>query len=82
MSAPPAILIPGAGLSSVAAHPFLLHAFLAGVPISALSGSVGYLMVLRSQIFTGDALSHVAFTGALALAVGFGRAGRTVRRPC
>jgi hypothetical protein len=30
-------------------------------------------MVLRSQIFTGDALSHVAFTGALgALAVGIG----------
>jgi zinc/manganese transport system permease protein len=55
----------------MAAHPFIRHAFLAGVPISALSGVVGYFMVLRSQIFTGDALSHVAFTGALgALAIG------------
>jgi zinc/manganese transport system permease protein len=32
---------------------------------------VGYFVVLRSQVFTGDALSHVAFTGAMAaLAVG------------
>jgi zinc/manganese transport system permease protein len=27
---------------------------------------VGYFLVLRAQIFTADALSHVAFTGALA----------------
>lgn len=52
-------------------EPFLLHALLAGVPIAALSGVVGYFMVLRSQIFTGDALSHVAFTGAL-VALAFG----------
>ena len=41
-------------------------ALLAGVPIAALAGLVGYFMVLRGQVFTGDALSHVAFTGALA----------------
>ena len=34
-------------------------------------GLVGYFVVLRSQVFTGDALSHVAFTGALA-ALAFG----------
>ena len=30
---------------------------------------VGYFVVLRAQVFAGDALSHVAFTGALAAAV-------------
>ncbi len=47
------------------------HALLAGIPIAALSGLIGYFMVLRRQIFTGDALSHVAFTGAL-VALAFG----------
>lgn len=52
-------------------HDFMRQAFLAGIPIAALAGLVGYFMVLRSQVFTGDALSHVAFTGALgALAFG------------
>jgi zinc/manganese transport system permease protein len=59
------------GLGDLFAEPFMRYAFLAGVPIAALSGLVGYLVVLRSQVFTGDALSHVAFTGALgALAFG------------
>ncbi|MGH3763748.1 MAG: metal ABC transporter permease [Pseudonocardiaceae bacterium] len=51
--------------------PFLLHALLAGTAIAAAGGLVGYFVVLRAQVFTGDALSHVAFTGALAaLALG------------
>ena len=51
--------------------PFLLHALLAGTAIAAAVGLVGYFVVLRAQVFTGDALSHVAFTGALAaLALG------------
>jgi zinc/manganese transport system permease protein len=51
--------------------PFLLHALLAGTAIAAAAGLVGYFVVLRVQVFTGDALSHVAFTGALAaLALG------------
>jgi zinc/manganese transport system permease protein len=56
---------------------FMQHAFLAGTGIAAACGIVGYFLVLRAQVFTGDALSHVAFTGALAaLAFGFGlRAG-------
>jgi zinc/manganese transport system permease protein len=52
-------------------QPFFQHALLAGLPIGALSGLVGYLMVLRREMFTADALSHAAFTGALgALAFG------------
>jgi zinc/manganese transport system permease protein len=47
------------------------HALLAGTAVALLSGLVGYFVVLRSQVFAGDALSHVAYTGALgALAVG------------
>ena len=53
-------------------HPFMRNAFLAGTGIAACCGAVGYFVVLRGQVFTGDALSHVAFTGALAaLAAGF-----------
>jgi len=53
------------------AQPFIQHALLAGVPIAALAGVVGYFMVLRGQVFSGDALSHVAFTGAV-VALAFG----------
>ncbi|MET8541214.1 metal ABC transporter permease [Kitasatospora sp. NPDC004799] len=54
------------------AQPFLMHALLAGSAIAAACGLVGYFLVLRAQVFTGDALSHVAFTGALAaLALGY-----------
>jgi len=52
-------------------HPFLRYALLAGTAIALAAGLVGYFVVLRQQVFTGDALSHVAFTGALgALAAG------------
>jgi zinc/manganese transport system permease protein len=54
------------GLLSMLGQPFLRYAFLAGAAIAAASGLTGYFVVLRSQVFTGDALSHVAFTGALA----------------
>ena len=47
-------------------HPFMRDAFLAGTAIALASGLVGYFVVLRSQVFSGDALSHVAVTGALA----------------
>jgi zinc/manganese transport system permease protein len=47
-------------------HPFLQHAFLAGTAVAIACGLVGYFLVLRAQVFTADALSHVAFTGALA----------------
>jgi zinc/manganese transport system permease protein len=48
------------------AHEFMRHAYLAGTFIALACGLVGYFLVLRSQVFAGDALSHVAFTGALA----------------
>ena len=53
-------------------HPYFTHALLAGTAIALAAGLVGYFLVLRAQVFTGDALSHVAFTGALAaLALGY-----------
>jgi zinc/manganese transport system permease protein len=47
---------------------FLRNAFLAGTAIALACGLIGYFVVLRAQVFAGDALSHVAFTGALAAA--------------
>jgi zinc/manganese transport system permease protein len=65
------MLATGTGLGDLLSHPYMVNALLAGVPIAALAGLVGHFMVLRSQVFTGDALSHAAFTGALA-ALAFG----------
>jgi len=58
-------LAPFLPIAHMLAHPFLRYAFLAGTAIAAASGLAGYFVVLRAQVFTGDALSHVAFTGAL-----------------
>jgi len=52
-------------------HDFMRHAFAGGTAAAVMCGAIGYFLVLRSQVFTGDALSHVAFTGALA-ALAFG----------
>jgi len=52
----------------VFAHDFIRNALIAGTPIALACGAVGYFVVLRAQVFAGDALSHVAFTGALAAA--------------
>ncbi|MFJ8314130.1 MULTISPECIES: metal ABC transporter permease [unclassified Streptomyces] len=53
-------------------HPYFTHALLAGTAIALAAGLTGHFLVLRAQVFTGDALSHVAFAGALgALAVGW-----------
>jgi zinc/manganese transport system permease protein len=52
----------------VFAHEFIRNALLAGTPIALACGAVGYFVVLRAQVFAGDALSHVAFTGALVAA--------------
>lgn len=53
------------GLVHMWGHDFIRHALIAGTAIAASAGLVGYFLVLRSQVFTADALSHVAFTGAL-----------------
>jgi zinc/manganese transport system permease protein len=50
------------------AHEFMRNAFLAGTLVALACGLIGYFVVLRGQVFAGDALSHVAFTGALAAA--------------
>ncbi|MEU8974797.1 metal ABC transporter permease [Streptomyces monashensis] len=57
--------------ASPLSQPLFQHAFLAGTAIAAACGLVGYFLVLRAQVFTGDALSHVAFTGVMA-ALAFG----------
>jgi zinc/manganese transport system permease protein len=59
------------GLAHLLDHPFMQHALVAGTAVGLAAGIVGYFLVLRAQVFTADALSHVAFTGALA-ALAFG----------
>lgn len=54
------------------AHSFIVHALIAGSAVAAACGLVGYFLVLRGQVFAGDALGHVAYTGAMAaLVAGF-----------
>jgi zinc/manganese transport system permease protein len=50
-------------------HEFVRNAYLAGTFIALACGVVGWLVVLRAQLFAGDALSHVAFVGAIGAAV-------------
>ncbi len=74
---------PITGIGHMLAHPFIQYALAAGTAIALLSGLVGYFVVLRGQVFAGDALSHVAYSGAMAaLAAGvdlrFGLFGATV----
>jgi zinc/manganese transport system permease protein len=51
------------------AHEFIRNAYLAGTFVALACGAVGWFVVLRGQVFAGDALSHVAFVGAIAAAV-------------
>ncbi|MGP8079888.1 MAG: metal ABC transporter permease [Dehalococcoidales bacterium] len=50
-------------------YDFMRNAFLAGTALSIVSGLVGYYVVVRHQAFAGEALSDVAFTGAMGGAV-------------
>jgi zinc/manganese transport system permease protein len=62
---------PITGIGTMLSYDFMRHAFIAGGAIAVVAGIAGYFLVLRGQVFTGDALGHVAFTGALAaLALG------------
>src|SRR5439155_465383 len=54
----------GAGMSMLGLE-FMRNAFMAGGCIALAAGLVGYFVVLRNQVFTADALGHVAFTGGL-----------------
>jgi zinc/manganese transport system permease protein len=52
-------------------QPFMANALLAGTAVAVVAGLAGYFLVLRGQVFTADALGHVAFAGAAgALALG------------
>ena len=52
-------------VQSMLAYDFMRNAFIAGGCIAAAAGLVGYFVVLRNQVFTTDALGHVAFTGGM-----------------
>jgi zinc/manganese transport system permease protein len=49
-------------------HEFMRNALIAGSFVALACGTCGWFVVLRGQVFAGDALSHVAFPGALAAA--------------
>jgi zinc/manganese transport system permease protein len=51
------------------AHDFVRNAYLAGTFIALACGTIGWLVVLRAQVFASDALGHVAFVGAIAAAL-------------
>ena len=51
------------------AQEFIRNGLLGGSAVAVASGLVGYFVVLRAQVFAGDALGHVAFTGVLAAAL-------------
>jgi zinc/manganese transport system permease protein len=51
------------------AQEFMRNALLAGTFVALACGVCGWFVVLRGQVFAGDALGHVAFPGALAAAV-------------
>ena len=51
------------------AHAFVRNAYLAGTLIALACGTTGWFVVLRAQVFAADALSHVAFVGAIAAVV-------------
>ena len=67
---PLATSLAGPLATSAWSQPFFHNALLAGTFIALAAGLVGYFLVLRAQVFTGDALSHVAFTGAMAALAG------------
>ena len=52
-------------MTQMLAYDFMQRALLAGSCIAIMSGLAGYFVVLRNQVFIGDALGHVAFTAGL-----------------
>lgn len=60
-----------AGAAEAFGQQFFQSALLAGTAVAVAAGLAGYFLVLRGQVFSADALGHVAFTGAaVALAAG------------
>jgi zinc/manganese transport system permease protein len=56
---------PLTGLANMLGHPFITHALVAGTAVAVVCGLVGYFLVLRGQVFAGDAQGHIAYTGAM-----------------
>lgn len=52
-------------IATILSYGFMRQALLAGAILSVVAGLMGYFVVLRHQAFAGEALSDVAFTGAL-----------------
>ncbi|MDQ6821156.1 MAG: metal ABC transporter permease [Actinomycetota bacterium] len=50
------------------AHEFVRNAYLAGTAIALACGVIGWFVLLRAQLFAGDAMSHFAFVGAVGAA--------------
>jgi len=50
-------------------YPFMQHALIAGTLIAVMSGTLGWFMVLRTQVFAGHTLSAMSFPGAAAALV-------------
>lgn len=50
-------------------HQFVIYALVSGSAVAVLCGLVGYFLVMRGQVFAGDALGHVGYTGAMAALV-------------
>jgi zinc/manganese transport system permease protein len=48
---------------------FVQNALLAGTIVAIVTAVIGYFVVLRSQTFAGEALSHIGFAGATGAAV-------------
>jgi zinc/manganese transport system permease protein len=53
-------------IHDILSYDFMRQALLVGTILSVVAGLIGYFVVLRHQAFAGEALSDVAFTGALA----------------
>jgi zinc/manganese transport system permease protein len=60
---------PLTGIANMLGHPFITHALVAGTAVAVVCGLVGYFLVLRGQVFAGDAQGHIAYTGAMAALV-------------
>lgn len=48
------------------AQDYVLLAFVAGTCVAVLAAASGFFAVVRNEVFAGDALGHLAFTGGLA----------------
>jgi zinc/manganese transport system permease protein len=51
-------------ITDMFAYEFMINAFAAAGIVAAVSGLVGYFLVMRGQTFAGHALSHIGFAGA------------------